>query len=84
MLQLLDLARKNAALRREVTQLRQEAEALRRLPSQPCPQCSRVDSSGSDASEDAGAPAMKAWIVTCDSCPYREHFLTPRLLQDST
>jgi hypothetical protein len=20
---------------------------------------------------------MKAWIVTCDSCPYREHFLTP-------
>jgi hypothetical protein len=19
---------------------------------------------------------MKAWIVTCDSCPYREHFLT--------
>lgn len=31
MLQLLDLARENAALKRELTRIRQEAEALQRL-----------------------------------------------------
>lgn len=52
MLQLLDLARENALLRCEVTQLRQEAEALRRLLSDA--PCSCVDTFGSGAS-DAGA-----------------------------
>jgi hypothetical protein len=61
MLQLLDLARENAALRCEVTQLRREAEALRRLLSDA--PCSCVDSFGSGASGDAGA-----LVRTCTRC----------------
>jgi hypothetical protein len=48
MLQLLDLARENAELQRELTRIRQEAEALQRV---------RADSSvqsGAGASEDFG------------------------------
>jgi hypothetical protein len=55
MLQLLDLARENAALRCEVMQFCQEAEALRRLLSHAWAPCSCVDSIGSGASEDAGS-----------------------------
>jgi hypothetical protein len=52
MLQLLDLARENAALRWEVTQLRQEVAALLRLFSQPG---TPFDSLGFAASEDTEA-----------------------------
>ena len=51
MLQLLDLARANAALRSEVTQLRQETESLRRLLSdarESCAGCSGGESTTSE------------------------------------
>jgi hypothetical protein len=78
MLQLLDLARANAALRCEVTQLRQETESLRRLLSdarESCTGCSGGDSTASERKDTCSTP-MKSWIVSCDSCPYRERFLT--------
>jgi hypothetical protein len=83
MLQLLDLARANAALRCEVTQLRQETESLRRLLSDArgtCTGCSDGDSTASERKDRGPALErvlrMKSWIVRCDSCPYRERFLT--------
>jgi hypothetical protein len=57
MLQLLDLARANASLRCEVIQLRQEAEALRRLLSdarETCATCSGVDSTACGGRENTG------------------------------
>ncbi len=58
--QLLDLARENAALRRELAQTRQTAEALRRLLTdghQTWATCSCLDSSASGVSEDTDADA---------------------------
>src|SRR6266550_8927752 len=80
MLQLFDLARANVALRWEVTQLRQETESLRRLLSdarETCTGCSGGDSTASER-KDTGVCSMttKSWIVSCDSCPYRERFRT--------
>jgi hypothetical protein len=62
MLQLLDLARENAALRREVTQLRQEAEALRRLLSDaplPCSCGGRCGIEGTGALVEGGWPYQR-------------------------
>jgi hypothetical protein len=82
-LQLLDLARANAALRCEVTQLRQETESLRRLLSdarETCAGCSGGESTTSERKDREPSISMvlrmKSWIVSCDSCPYRERFLT--------
>ena len=58
--QLLDLVRENAALRRELAQTRQTAEALRRLLTdghQTRATCSCLDSSASGVSEDTDADA---------------------------
>ena len=53
MLQLLDLARENAALKCELTRIRREAEALQRLLAvvrQTWAKCSYADSSGQSTS----------------------------------
>ena len=79
MLQLFDLARANAALRCEVTQLRQEPESRRRLRSdarETGAERSGGDSTASARKDTACSTTMKSWIVSCDSCPYRERFLT--------
>src|SRR5260370_4014352 len=71
MLQLLDLARANAALRCEVTQLRQETESLRRLLSDVRGLCTGSSGCNSTASErkDTG-PAL---AVNCQEIVHPGH-----------
>ena len=57
MLQLLDLARENAALKRELTRIRREAEALRCLLSvvrQTWAKCSGADSADQRPADEPG------------------------------